>query len=118
MTKDRPIDRAPRHPLRLAAELKHPAFNTSGMTRNLSTGGACVEVAQPIAEGTPLDVVLFVVEDDIETEGGSRLALQATVQWMAESDRAYQVGLKWVSPSPAQIASLTRALSAIDPEQT
>jgi hypothetical protein len=111
------VERAPRLPIKLSAELHHPAFKTSGMTRNLSDGGACVEVAQPIIEGTMLDVILFVVEDDIETEGGSRLALKASVQWMAESDRGYQVGLKWHEPTAQQITSLTRALAAIDPEQ-
>ncbi len=111
------VDRPARTPLKLSAELHHAAFSTSGTTRNLSAGGACVEVPLPIAEGTLLDVVLFVVEEEIEIEGGSRLALKATVQWMAENDRAYQVGLKWFEPTEAQRASLVRALGVVDPEQ-
>ncbi len=108
--------RPPRYPLRLAAELHHPSFRSGGTTRNVSSGGACVEVDRPVAEGSELDVVLFAVEDDIESESGSQLRLRATVQWSAESDRAYQVGLRWLGATPQQLAALERALGAVDPE--
>jgi len=114
--------RAPRYPLRLAAEVAAVDGTTgqvvraNGMTRNVSTGGLCVEVDRLFEEGATLEVTLVVVEDDVESESGRTLVLAATVQWIAEGDRGYQMGLKFVSPDPAKLKQLENALRAVTPD--
>ena len=85
------------------------------MTRNVSTGGLCVEVDRLFDEGAMVRVTLIVVEEDIESEGGRSLVLDATVQWIGEGDRGYQMGLKFVSPEPAKLKMLENALRAVTP---
>ena len=69
MSPANPQARAPRFNVRLSAELKVDQLRLTGTTRNLSTGGVCVEMDRPIAEGKLIRMTLFVVEDDVETEG-------------------------------------------------
>jgi hypothetical protein len=85
----------------------------TGMTRNLSTGGVCVEVDRPVPEGKRIRVTLFVVEDDVETEGARGLDLMGTVQWAAEGDRNYAIGIKFGDLTPQQTKQLTSALQAM-----
>src|SRR6185312_6259941 len=73
MTQQNPQARAPRLNIRLSAELKVDQLRLTGTTRNLSTGGVCVEVDRPIAEGKLIRMTLFVVEEDVETEGARGL---------------------------------------------
>ncbi len=113
MSQNQPQPRAPRFNVRLSAELKVDALRLTGTTRNLSIGGVCVEIDRPIAEGKQLRVTLFVVEDDVETEGARGLDVAGTVQWMAEGDRNYAVGIKFGSLTPAQTTALTNALKAV-----
>jgi hypothetical protein len=113
MTKANPQPRAPRYSVRLSAEIRVDALNLTGTTRNLSLGGVCVEIDRPIAEGKALRLMLFIVEDDIETEGARGLELIGTVQWMAEGDRNYAVGIKFGALNPAQTTALTNALKAV-----
>ena len=113
MTQANPQARAPRFSIRLSAELKVDALRLTGLTRNLSTGGVCVEVDRPIPEGKLLRLTLFIVEDEIETEGARGLDLTGTVQWVAEGDRNYAVGIKFGNLTAAQQTSLTNALKAV-----
>jgi hypothetical protein len=113
MSKSQPQPRAPRVNVRLSAELRVDAHRVTGTTRNLSTGGVCVEIDRPVAEGKQLQLTLFVVEDDVETEGARGLELTGTVQWMAEGDRNYAVGIKFGALNPAQTTALTNALKAV-----
>ena len=89
MSHSQPQARAPRFNIRLSAELKVDAQRVTGMTRNLSTGGVCIEIDRPVAEGKVIGVTLFVVEEDVETEGARGLEVSGTVQWLAEGDRNY-----------------------------
>ena len=113
MSKNDPQARAPRFNIRLSAELKVDAARITGLTRNLSTGGVCVEIDRPVAEGKLIRMTLFVVEDDVETEGARGLELTGTVQWVAEGDRNYAVGIKFGTLNPAQSTALTNALKAV-----
>jgi hypothetical protein len=105
--------RAPRYAIRLSAELKLGNRATSGMTRNLSTGGVCVEIDRPLTEGQQLGVTLFIVEDDVEAEGARGLELTGSVQWVAEADRGYAIGIKFATLTPAQSQQLANALRAM-----
>jgi hypothetical protein len=60
-----------------------------------------------------LRVTLFVVEDDVEAEGARGLELASTVQWVAEGDNGYAVGLKFGTLSAAQSSALANALRAV-----
>src|SRR5262245_51363147 len=113
MTRASKVDRAPRLSIRLSAELKTDGKRLTGTTRNLSPGGVCVEVDRPIAEGKSLALTLFVVEDDIESESARGLDLNGTVQWMAEGDRSYAVGIKFVNVTPAQQTALANAMRVL-----
>ena len=113
MSQTTPQARAPRFNVRLSAELKVDAHRITGTTRNLSTGGVCVEVDRPVPEGKLIRLTLFVVEDDVETEGARGLELMGTVQWMAEGDRNYAVGIKFGNLNAAQTTALTNALKAV-----
>jgi hypothetical protein len=113
MTQSSPQARAPRFNIRLSAEVKVDALRLTGTTRNLSTGGVCVEVDRPVAEGKLIRVTLFVVEDDVETEGARGLDLTGTVQWMAEGDRNYAIGIKFGNLTAAQSTALGHALKAV-----
>ena len=112
MTEPR-TTRAPRYNIRLSAELRIEGRLLAGMTRNLSVGGVCVEIDRPLAEASALNLTLFVVEDDVETEGARGLELTGTVQWMAEGDRNYAVGIKFANLNAAQTTALTNALKAV-----
>ena len=111
------VVRPPRYSIRFAAEVQHGPNQITATTRNLSVGGACLELDRALPEGAELDLALFVIEDDIESVGGSRLAMRACVQWATEPEpgqRVYQVGIKWLAPTPQQLAALQRALRAVE----
>ena len=62
-----------------------------GRTRNLSRGGICANLAEPIAAGLDLDIdIVLVFEDDAQSEP---LRLPARVAWCTPVDDAHQIGL-------------------------
>jgi hypothetical protein len=113
MTQQNPQARAPRIRIRLSAEVKLDNKTLAGVTRNLSVSGVCVELDRLVPEGKELAMRLFIVEDEIETEGARGLDLTGTVQWTAEADRGYAVGIKFVNMSPQQSQQLQNALRAV-----
>src|SRR5690348_11342697 len=113
MSQENMQPRAPRFNVRLSAELKVDAATVTGTTRNLSTGGVCVEIDRPVNEGKLIRLKLFVVEDDVETEGARSLELTGTVQWMAEGDRGYAVGIKFGNLNASQTTALNNALKTV-----
>src|SRR5438132_2634146 len=102
MTTQNPQSRSPRFPIRIGAEVRVEGKHLSGTTRNLSDGGVCVEIDRPLKEGSLIQLTLFTVEDDVETEGARGLELTGTVQWTAEADRGYAIGLKFGTLTAAQ----------------
>jgi hypothetical protein len=118
MSQANPIDRAPRYPIRLSAEVKVDAHRVTGTTRNLSVGGVCVELDRPVAEGKLLQLTLFIVEDDVESEGVRGLDLTGTVQWLAEGSPKYAVGIKFGNLTTAQSAALANAIKAVGSESS
>lgn len=113
MTQTNVRARPPRYAIRLSAELKVDGSTVTGTTRNLSIGGVCVEIDRPVVEGKLIRLTLFIVEDDIETEGARGLELTGTVQWMAEGDRNYAVGIKFGNLTAAQQTALNNALKTV-----
>ncbi len=106
--------RAPRYALRLSAELLVAGKVVTGTTRNLSMGGVCVEIDRPVGEGAALTLRLFLVEDDIEAAESRELELMGKVQWMAEADRGYAVGIQFQNLSGTQMNALIGALKTLE----
>jgi hypothetical protein len=113
MTTASHAPRPPRYPIRLGAELDVEGRVVTGTTRNLSTGGVCIELDRPLHEGALYAIRLFLVEDDIESAAGRQLELSATAQWVAEAERGYAVGFRFSSLTAAQIAALDYALKTV-----
>lgn len=104
----------PRFDIRLAAEISLPGGRTTAaVTRDLSVGGAAVESAYPLVDGSEIAIALFVVIDDVEEATLPSLKVKATVQWTAQNDEAaievrHIAGLKFAELSEAQAAWIKR----------
>ena len=62
-----------------------------GRTHNLSRGGLCADLSEPIAVGVQLDVeVVLVFDDDARS---AALRLPARVVWCTTLEHAYQIGV-------------------------
>ncbi|HEY7958288.1 MAG: PilZ domain-containing protein [Polyangia bacterium] len=116
MSTTEPQARAPRFPVRIGAELRLEGRTLTGTTRNLSSGGVCLEIDRPLTEGALVRLTLFSIEDDVETEGARGLDLTGTVQWSAEADRGYAIGIKFGNLSASQAKALERALKVVSPQ--
>lgn len=104
---------AKRFEIRIGAELRVDGKVVTGTTRNLSTGGMCVEIDRPMTEGALVRLTLFLVEDEVETEGARGLDLTGTVQWTAEADRGYAIGVKFGNLNAQQATALANAIKAV-----
>ena len=105
--------RPPRFDVRWSAEVQIDGRSVTGTTRNLSTGGVCIEIDRPVAEGSLFALTLFMVEDGVEAVGGKALELKGTVQWVAEADHGYAVGFRFASLSATQLAALGQAITTL-----
>jgi hypothetical protein len=83
-----------------------------GRTRNVSRGGLCANVADPIAMGTDLDVdIVLVFDDGMESEA---LRLPCRVAWCTTVDEAHQVGLAFRALDKQRVEYLTMFLNFLD----
>ncbi len=112
MTDD-PRRSAQRFNFRIGAEVRVQGKQLTGTTRNLSVGGLCVEIDRPVPEGTLVQMTLFLVEDDVESASGRGLDLTGTVQWQAEGDRGYALGIKFGTLTAQQTNALKQALARV-----
>ena len=99
--------RHPRHPIRLPVLYKvtDPAAARAGVgwSRDLSEGGACVELAEYLEPMSPLTLLLRTGEGGLE--------LEAEVVWAAQSEAAGQPvlhGVSFVQLSEAQGKALNK----------
>ncbi len=72
-----------------------PGYKT--VTRDISLGGAKIEVSKPIPKGKIIDIKL-------ELETGKTVALKAEVVWIKEVEylKKYELGLKFIYDNPTQ----------------
>jgi c-di-GMP-binding flagellar brake protein YcgR len=72
-----------------------PGYKT--VTRDISLGGAKIEVSKPIPKGKIIDIKL-------ELETGKTVALKAEVVWIKEVEylKKYELGLKFLYDNPTQ----------------
>ncbi len=84
----------------------------AGRTQNVSRGGLCATLADPVAMGTELDVdMVLVFEDDAQSEA---LRLPARIVWCTPLDDAHQVGLVFRSLDAERSEYLSLFLRYLD----
>lgn len=65
----------------------------AGRTTNVSRGGLCADLSEPITAGSELEVDLqLVFEDDVRSEA---LRVGARVAWSTPHDDLFQVGISF-----------------------
>jgi hypothetical protein len=83
----------PRYAHEAAVTVMTGNATVSGHTTNLSRGGLCASLAQPIPTGTAIDVdVVLVFEGDVRSEP---LRLPALVVWCTGVDDGHQIGISF-----------------------
>lgn len=95
----------PRYAHEAAITLHGAGIALEGRTRNVSRGGLCADLADPIEIGTELEVdIQLVFEGDLQSEP---LSLPARVVWCTSVDDAHQVGLSFKPLSNERTEDLT-----------
>lgn len=84
-----------------------------GRTTNVSRGGLCATMADPIALGVDLEVDVALVFEDTQSEP---LRLPARVVWCTVVDEAYQIGLSFRPLSADHTKYLTVFLRYLEEE--
>jgi hypothetical protein len=91
----------------------------AGRTKNLSRGGLCADLADPIPTGIDVEVgIVLVFADDVQSE---QLRLPARVAWCTPVDNGYQIGIAFRPLGAEHAEYLTVFLRYLDdhkPEKT
>jgi hypothetical protein len=104
----------PRVPVRLSAEVRVGERTFTGVTRNLSLGGVCLEGELSLPEGAPLTVGLFLVIDDVEDATRPPLEITGKVAWITAEGRGRSIlGVRFDRLAPFQTAGLTKFLNLV-----
>jgi hypothetical protein len=108
-----------RYDVRLGAEVVRARGGFTCCTRNLSIGGVCLETPQLLVEGSTIQLLLFLVVDDIEDTTRAPLELRASVAWSTPANGVGEpatAGLRFESPSLQQRERIERFLDVIVPD--
>jgi hypothetical protein len=102
-----------RYDVHLSAELRTPFGLETAMTRNVSVGGAAIDLPHDVLkEGQKLTLSLFLVVEGVEDASKPPLAVGAEVQWVGEGDSGnYTAGLKFTDITTEQKAWLEKFLA-------
>src|SRR2546421_734251 len=105
----------PRTPIRLSAEVDTLSDRFTAATRDLSIGGAGLDLDRPIAEGATISLALFLVVDDVEDEASHPVTVRAKVAWCSESneDGRFSAGIRFDALRPQERDWLARFLSGM-----
>jgi len=83
-----------------------------GRTRNVSRGGLCANVADPIAMGTDIEIdIVLVFDDGMESEA---LRLPCRVAWCTTVDDTHQIGVAFRALDKQRSEYLTMFLNFLD----
>ena len=97
----------------MSAEIRSERAAFTATTRDLSEGGAGLNLDRPLREGEPLALGLFLVVDGLE-EQTPPLWVKARVAWAAESDAGhYTAGVRFEVITDEQRAWLRQVLSHV-----
>ena len=110
-----PTRQAKRIAVRLSAEINYDGEVYTATTRDLSTGGVCLESTKILDEGATLIVGLFLVDDDVEDASQPPFELEGSVAWAAPSDDggAGTMGIRFENVSATQQKGLNRFLQLL-----
>jgi hypothetical protein len=102
----------PRYAHEAAITLHGPGCAISGRTSNVSRGGLCATLAEPIAVGMEIEVdIQLVFEDDLQSEP---LRVPARVVWCTSVDEGHQVGARFLPLDHERTEFLTMFLRFLD----
>ena len=83
----------PRYAHEAAIRLRSAGRALEGRTRNVSRGGLCATLADPVPVGSDVELELALVfEGDVQSDA---LRVPARVVWCTPLDEAHQVGLSF-----------------------
>jgi hypothetical protein len=102
----------PRYAHEAALVLHAGGSETHGRTKNVSRGGLCADLVDPLPVGTELELDIHLVFDE-ETQSEA-LRLPGRVVWCTPLDQAFQVGVAF-KPLDRELAEyLTMFLRYLD----
>ena len=102
----------PRYAHEAAITLNTPGHAISGRTCNLSRGGLCAMLSEPIAVGTEIELdIQLVFDDDHQSEP---LRVPARVVWCTAVDEGHQVGVGFLPIDSERSEYLTMFLRYLD----
>jgi c-di-GMP-binding flagellar brake protein YcgR len=105
----------PRTRIALSAEVDNFKDRFTAATRDLSLGGAGLDIDRPLKEGAAISLALFLVVDEVEDEQTKPLSVRAKVQWCAESDEEgrFAAGVRFENLAPQQAEWLGQFLASL-----
>ena len=107
--------KAVRYAVDVAAEVYLPGTVLAARTRNLSSTGVCLDVAQALAEGMTVGVSLFFTADGIEDPDAEPLNVRAQVIWCSErEDAGFSAGARFEGVTDPKAALIADFLAALD----
>jgi hypothetical protein len=105
----------PRYALDASVTFYVGAKTHTGRTKNLSRGGLCADLAEPITAGIDIDVgIVLVFSDDVQSEA---LRLPARVAWCTSVDEGHQVGIAFRPLGAEQAEYLAVFLRYLDDQR-
>ena len=92
------------------------ATTTEGRTRNVSRGGLCANISDPIAMGTDIEIdIVLVFDDGMESEA---LRLPCRVAWCTTVDDAHQIGVSFRALDKKRAEYLSMFLRYLDDQRS
>jgi hypothetical protein len=112
---NRPERQYPRYAHEAAITLIAPAKEISGRTRNVSRGGLCATLSEPLEIGTEVQIDLQLVFD--HERHSEALRLSGRIVWCTWIDEHHQVGVQFLALASEVTDDLTMFLRYLDDEQ-
>ena len=104
----RPQRQYPRYAHEAAITLIAPGLEISGRTCNVSGGGLCATLSEPIAIGTEIQIAIQLVFD--HGRHSEALRLPGRIVWCTWIDECHQVGVQFVALDTKTSEDLTMFL--------
>lgn len=105
----------PRTKIALSAEVDNFKDRFTAATKDLSLGGAGLDLDRPLKEGAAISLALFLVVDEVEDEQTKPLTVRGKVAWCAESDDEgrFSAGIRFENLAPQQADWLGQFLASL-----
>lgn len=106
----------PRFRVDVAAEVLLGREVVEAMMQDVSAGGAALVLDRPVAENSPLDLALFLVEDGFQNPDEAPFRVKATVIWCAdrEDGAGHTAGVRFDALDRAQRSHLDHFLARLE----